>query len=61
MVEMINEVLGTDVEPEYVENPFEVYVHDTKADYSKMHEATGWEPEVSFEEGVERVCEPYLD
>ncbi|RDZ48204.1 nucleoside-diphosphate sugar epimerase [Haloferax sp. Atlit-19N] len=61
MVDMINEVLGTDVEPEYVENPFEVYVHDTKADYSKIHEATGWEPEVSFEEGVERVCEPYLD
>ncbi|WP_424006976.1 NAD-dependent epimerase/dehydratase family protein [Haloferax denitrificans] len=61
MVDMINEVLGTDVEPTYVENPFEVYVHDTKADYSKMHEATGWEPEVSFEEGVERVCEPYLD
>ncbi|ELZ65796.1 UDP-glucose 4-epimerase [Haloferax prahovense DSM 18310] len=61
MVEMINEVLGTDVEPEYVENPFEVYVHDTKADYSKIHEATGWEPEVSFEEGVERVCEPYLE
>ncbi|AKU08152.1 NAD-dependent epimerase/dehydratase family protein [Haloferax gibbonsii] len=61
MVEMINEVLGTDVEPEYVENPFEVYVHDTKADYSKIHEATGWEPQVSFEEGVERVCQPYLD
>ncbi|WEL26856.1 NAD-dependent epimerase/dehydratase family protein [Haloferax volcanii] len=61
MVEMINEVLGTDVDPVYVENPFEVYVHDTKADYSKMHEATGWEPEVSFEEGVQRVCEPYLD
>jgi len=61
MVDMINEVLGTDVEPTYVENPFEVYVHDTKADYSKIHEATGWEPEVSFEEGVERLCEPYLD
>ncbi|MCO8265157.1 NAD-dependent epimerase/dehydratase family protein [Haloferax sp. AB510] len=61
MVEMINEVLGTDVEPVYVENPFEVYVHDTKADYSKIHEATGWEPQVSFEAGVERVCQPYLD
>ncbi|MFK8214191.1 NAD-dependent epimerase/dehydratase family protein [Haloferax volcanii] len=61
MVGMINDVLGTDVEPEYVENPFEVYVHDTKADYSKIHEATGWEPQVSFEEGVERVCEPYLE
>ncbi|WP_148415055.1 NAD-dependent epimerase/dehydratase family protein [Haloferax sp. KTX1] len=61
MVELINEVLGTDVEPVYVENPFEVYVHDTKADYSKIHDATGWEPEVSFEDGVERVCEPYLE
>ncbi|MDS0300136.1 NAD-dependent epimerase/dehydratase family protein [Halogeometricum sp. S1BR25-6] len=60
MVSMINDALGTDVEPAYVENPFEVYVHDTMADYTKMHEATGWEPEVSFEEGVERVCEPYL-
>ncbi|WP_411964476.1 NAD-dependent epimerase/dehydratase family protein [Haloferax sp. YSMS24] len=61
MVAMINEVLGTDVEPVYIENPFEVYVHDTKADYSKMHEATGWEPEITFEEGVQKVCEPYLE
>ncbi|POG55541.1 NAD-dependent epimerase/dehydratase family protein [Haloferax marisrubri] len=61
MVDMINDVLGTDVEPVYVENPFEVYVHDTKADYSKIHEATGWEPQMSFEAGVERVCQPYLD
>jgi UDP-glucose 4-epimerase len=37
------------------------YVHDTMADVSKMHEATGWEPEISFEEGLERVCAPYLD
>jgi UDP-glucose 4-epimerase len=60
MVSMINDALGTDVEPAYVENPFEVYVHDTMADYTKMREATGWEPEVSFEDGVERVCDPYL-
>jgi UDP-glucose 4-epimerase len=37
------------------------YVHDTMADPTKMHEATGWEPEISFEEGLERVCAPYLD
>jgi UDP-glucose 4-epimerase len=30
------------------------------ADYSTFHAATGWEPQISFEEGVERVCEPYL-
>jgi UDP-glucose 4-epimerase len=61
MVAMINDVLGTEVEPVYVENPFDIYVHDTMADVSKMKADTGWEPQISFEEGVEMVCEPYLD
>jgi UDP-glucose 4-epimerase len=61
VVEMLNDELGTDIEPEYVENPIpeDVYVHDTCADFSRMHEATGWEPEISFEEGIELVCAPY--
>ena len=61
VVEMLNDELGTDIKPEYVENPIpeDVYVHDTCADFSKMHEATGWEPETSFEEGIELVCAPY--
>jgi UDP-glucose 4-epimerase len=61
MVGMINEELGTDVPPEYVENPLEVYVHDTLADPSKLKAATGWEPTVDFEEGVARVCAPYRE
>jgi UDP-glucose 4-epimerase len=61
VVDRVNEQLGTDVEPEYVENPIpeDVYVHDTCADYSKVNEATGWEPEVGFEEGIRRVCAQY--
>ncbi|RBI60671.1 nucleoside-diphosphate sugar epimerase [halophilic archaeon] len=59
MVEIINDVLGTDVEPEYEPIPLENYVHDTCADISKMTEATGWEPQIQFEEGVRRVCEQY--
>jgi UDP-glucose 4-epimerase len=60
VIAMVNEVLGVDVEPKYVENPIgELYVSDTCAEYTKLHEATGWEPSVSFEEGVRRVCEPY--
>jgi len=61
VVELINEELGTSVEPEYVENPIpeSVYVHDTCADRSKMTEETGWEPEIDFEEGIERVCRQY--
>jgi UDP-glucose 4-epimerase len=58
---MLNDELGTDVDPEYVENPIpeDVYVHDTCADASKIREATGWEPEIDFEEGIRRVCAQY--
>jgi UDP-glucose 4-epimerase len=61
VVEMLNDELGTDIQPEYVENPIpeDVYVHDTCADFSRMHEATGWEPKTSFEAGIELVCAPY--
>ncbi|WP_330631699.1 NAD-dependent epimerase/dehydratase family protein [Halocatena halophila] len=59
VVEMLNEELGTNIEPEYIETPFDDYVHDTLADSSKMKEATGWEPQIDFEEGIERVCAPY--
>ncbi|WP_136715124.1 NAD-dependent epimerase/dehydratase family protein [Halorientalis salina] len=61
VVEMLNDELGTDINPEYVENPIpeDVYVHDTCADFSKIREATGWEPEIDFEEGIRRVCAQY--
>ncbi len=61
LVELINEELGTAVEPTYVENPIpeSVYVHDTYADISKLRAATGWEPQISFAEGLEHVCDPY--
>ncbi|RKD98082.1 UDP-glucose 4-epimerase [Halopiger aswanensis] len=43
VVELLNEELGTDVEPEYTENPIpdDVYIHDTCADPTKIREATG--------------------
>lgn len=61
VVKMINQELGTDVEPEYVENPIpsNIYVHDTCADSSAMHEETGWTPEVDLNEGIRRVCAQY--
>jgi len=61
VVDLINGELGTDVDPEYVENPIpeDVYVHDTCADPAKMRAATGWEPETDFEEGIRRVCAQY--
>lgn len=61
VVDMLNEELGTDVKPEYVENPIpdSVYVHDTCADYSKIQEEAGWEPEIDFQEGIRQVCSGY--
>jgi len=63
LVEVLNEVLGKDVEPVYEDNPIpdDVFVSATMADASKVREATGWEPEIGFEEGVRMVCEPYLE
>jgi len=63
VVAMINRVLDTDIEPEYVENPIseDVYVHDTCADYAKLKKNTGWTPKISLEEGIRRVCEGYLE
>ena len=61
VVDMLNDELGTDVAPEYVENPIpeSVYVHDTMADATKLREATGWDPQIDFAEGLRRVCAQY--
>ena len=61
MVALINDALGTDVEPKYEPIPLENYVHNTCADISKIHEATGWKPQISFEKGVRRVCASYME
>ena len=61
VVEILNDELGTEINPEYVENPIpeDVYVYDTCADYSRIAGATGWEPAIDFEEGIRRVCRQY--
>ncbi len=63
VVDLINDELDTNIDPEYVSNPIpeSVYVHDTCADSSKMQAETGWQPEISFREGIARVCAKYKD
>jgi len=62
VLKRINDVLGTEIEPTYVENPIPegVYVERTCADCSKIREATGWEPQIGFDSGIRRVCSPCL-
>ncbi len=41
MVEMINDALGTDIDPVCIECPFDGHVHDKLAAISKFHDKTG--------------------
>lgn len=61
LLELLTNELETDVRPEYIENPIpdEADIHDAMADISKLRSATGWEPTISLEEGIERVCSQY--
>jgi UDP-glucose 4-epimerase len=60
-VALINEVLGTDVDPVYEPIPLDNYNHDQRCDNAKLREATGWAPRIDFETGLRRLCAPYLD
>ena len=59
LVGLLNDELDASIDPTYVENPQTNYVHHTQADHSKLTDAIGWEPRVSLEEGIERVCAGY--
>jgi UDP-glucose 4-epimerase len=61
VVEKINEALGKDIEAEKIENPRDKYVHEHKADNSKAQEILGWDPEYSFEEGLEKSVAYYKE
>jgi UDP-glucose 4-epimerase len=58
-VDLLNEALGTDINPVYEPVQLSNYNYQQRADPSKLQDATGWEPELSFEDGVRQVCEPY--
>ncbi|MFB6160480.1 MAG: NAD-dependent epimerase/dehydratase family protein [Haloferacaceae archaeon] len=60
-VDLLNDALGTDIEPAYEPVPLANYNYQQRFDYSKLREDTGWEPTVDFEEGVEMVCAPYVE
>ena len=52
LVQILNNTLGTNFEPEYIDNPHAHYQNFTQADLTKVREALGYEPRFSFEEGV---------
>lgn len=54
----MRDLIGTDVKPTYVE-PRKGDVRDSQADISKAKALLGYEPIVSFEEGIARTIEWY--
>jgi len=52
LVALMNKLLGTSIEPVYVENPIKNYVHDTIADLSLVAKSLGYKPQWSLERGI---------
>jgi len=60
IVQLVCEAVGTVVEPEVRGTPLSnSQVERPVIDYGKLHEATGWEPRVALEDGIERTVQWY--
>lgn len=55
LVSLLNEILGTSINPTYVKNPFQNYVYETLADVSKVKQSLGFEAKISLEEGIKKL------
>ena len=52
LVEVLNRSLGTNFEPDYIENPHAHYQNFTQADLTSVRDALGYQPQFSLEMGV---------
>ncbi|MEM1158977.1 MAG: ADP-glyceromanno-heptose 6-epimerase [Verrucomicrobiota bacterium] len=52
LVDILNDVLGTSLEAEYIDNPYPFYQPHTEADMSYTREVLGIGPDYSFEAGI---------
>jgi ADP-L-glycero-D-manno-heptose 6-epimerase len=52
LIDVLNHSLGTDLKPDYIENPHAHYQNFTEADLTNVRRALGYEPKYSLETGV---------
>jgi ADP-L-glycero-D-manno-heptose 6-epimerase len=52
LVDVLNRSLGTDLKPDYIENPHAHYQNFTQADLTNARQALGYEPQFNLETGV---------
>ena len=55
MIQILNEELGTDISPKYVQNPIKAYVQDTKADTTKLKWYLGYVPDTTLRDGIRKL------
>jgi ADP-L-glycero-D-manno-heptose 6-epimerase len=52
VVAALNEALGTNLQPDYFDNPYDFYQNFTQADMSHTEKITGFRPKYSTREGI---------
>src|SRR5205809_48384 len=52
LVEILNKCLGTNLQPDYIDNPHAHYQNFTQADLTNARSALGYEPRFRLEDGV---------
>jgi len=52
LIDVLNRSLGTDFQPDYIENPHAHYQNYTQADLTSVRTSLGYEPKYSLENGV---------
>jgi len=55
LVEILNKILNTNIEPVYEKNPLINYVQETLADTSKAKNKLQFEAKISLEEGIKKI------
>jgi ADP-L-glycero-D-manno-heptose 6-epimerase len=51
-VDVLNHSLGTNLQPEYIDNPHAHYQNFTQADLTNVRGALGYQPQFPLEKGV---------
>jgi len=60
LFDILNKCLGTNFEPDYIDNPHAHYQNFTEADLSRVGSALGYAPQFPLEDGVPRLHEMAL-
>ncbi len=61
VVAALNEALGSSLEPDYFDNPYDFYQNYTQADMSHTEKLTGFKPKFTTREGILDYVRNYLE